>query len=52
VEKSIEATANTENVVTRLKVALDTSDLSPGKYMLSVLEPHLDDWVDYPLTVK
>src|SRR5206468_679283 len=52
VEKHIEATASTENGVTRLKVSLETSDLSPGGYMLSVLEPDLDEWVDYPLTVK
>jgi len=51
VEKSIEATVSTENGVDRLKVALDTSDLSPGNYMLSVLEPGLDEWVDYPLKV-
>ena len=38
--------------VTRLKVPLETSDLSPGDYTLSVLEPGLDEWVDYPLTVK
>ena len=52
VEKSIEATSSAENGFTRLKVALDTSDLSPGEYMLSVLETDLDVWVDYPLTVK
>ena len=52
VEKSIEATSSAENGFTRLKVALDTSDLSPGEYMLSVLETDLDVWGDYPLTVK
>jgi hypothetical protein len=52
VEKSVEATASTQNGVTRLKVALDTSDLSPGAYMLSVLEPDLDEWIEYSFKVK
>jgi hypothetical protein len=50
--KTVEATGRTENGVTRFKVALETSDLSPGDYTFSVLEPDLDEWVDYPLTVK
>ena len=50
--KTVEATASTENHVTRLKVALDTSGLSPGDYKLSILEPGLDEWSDYRLSVK
>jgi hypothetical protein len=52
VQKTIEATATTQDHVTRLKIPLDTSGLAPGDYTLSVLEPGLDDWVDYPLRVK
>jgi hypothetical protein len=51
-EKSIEATSSAENGLTRLKVALDTSDQLAGDYLLSVLEPDLDELSDYPLTVK
>jgi hypothetical protein len=50
--KTVEATGRTEDRVTRLKFALETSDLSPGDYIFSVLEPDLDEWLDYPLTVK
>ena len=40
------------NGITSIKVALDTSSLFPGKYTLSLLEPGLDEWSDYPVTVK
>ena len=52
VQKTVEATSKTEDHLTRLKVALDTSGLSPGDYTFSVLEPGLDEWSDYPITVK
>ena len=52
VQKTVEATASTEDHLTRLKLPLDTSGLSPGDYRLSVLEPGLDEWADYPLKVK
>ena len=52
VQKAAETTASTEDHVTRLKVSLDTSSLSPGNYTLKVLEPGLDEWSDYPLKVK
>ena len=52
VQKTAEATAITEDHLTRLKVPLNTSSLSPGDYKLSVLEPGLDEWSDYPVTVK
>ena len=48
--KPVEARAATEDGVTKLKVPLDTSALSPGDYSLSILEPNLDEWFDYPLT--
>jgi uncharacterized protein (DUF2141 family) len=46
------STARTVDGITSLKVALDTSNLSPGNYALSVLEGGLDEWSDYPLTVR
>lgn len=52
VQKALEATASTEDHFTRLRVPLDISDLSPGDYTFSVLEPGLDEWVYYPLNVK
>jgi hypothetical protein len=52
VQKTLEATASTEDHFTRLKVPLDISNLSPGDYTFSVLEPGLDEWVHYPLIVK
>jgi len=42
VHKTAEATARTEDHVTRLKVALDTSGLFPGDYTLGVMEQGLD----------
>jgi hypothetical protein len=46
------STARTVDGITGLKIALDTSNVSPGDYKLSVLEPSLDEWADYPLTLK
>ena len=48
VRKTAAATAGTVNGVTILKCPLDTSNLSPGNYKLSILEPGLDEWSDYP----
>jgi hypothetical protein len=50
--EAMASTARTVDGITRLKIALDTSNVSPGDYKLSVLEPGLDEWTDYPLTVK
>jgi hypothetical protein len=52
VKKTIEATARTENGTTSLKSTLDLSDLSAGDYLLSVLEPRVDEWAEYPINVK
>ena len=35
-----------------LQVALHTSVLSPGNYKLELLEPEMDEWVDYLLIVR
>jgi hypothetical protein len=52
VRKSAEGTALTSNGITNFKIAIDTSDLSPGGYKLSVLEPGVDEWIEYPISVK
>jgi hypothetical protein len=52
VRKSLEGTARTNNGITSIKVALDTSSLSSGQYTLKLLESGLDEWSDYPVTVK
>ena len=52
VHKTAEATARTEDHVTRLKVALDTSGLSLEITSSACLEPGLNEWSDYPLKVK
>ena len=49
VRKTVEGTSRTVKGITLLKFPLDTSKLSPGNYKLSVLEPGLDEWSDYPL---
>jgi hypothetical protein len=51
-QKMVEATARTEEQVTRLKVELDTSGLSPGDYLLTVLEPDLHEWIDHTLRIE
>jgi len=52
VRTNAEGTAHTQNGITSLKVALDTSDLSSGDYKLSILEPGIDEWAEYPIGVK
>jgi hypothetical protein len=52
VRKSLDGSARTNNGITSIKVALDTSSLISGKYTLKLLESGLDEWSDYPVTVK
>jgi hypothetical protein len=52
VRKTLEGTARTNNGLTSIKVAMDTSSLYPGTYTLGLLEPGLDEWSDYPSTIK
>jgi len=52
VRTNAEGTARTDNGITSLKVALGTSDLSPGRYRLGILEPGIDEWAEYPIGVK
>jgi hypothetical protein len=49
---TLRGTARTTGGITRFKATIDTSHLSPGKYKLSVLQPHLDEWFEYLLEVK
>jgi hypothetical protein len=44
--------ARIESGTTALKVPLDTSALSAGSYTVSVLEPGMDEWVEYSLVIK
>jgi len=44
--------ARTETGATSLKLPLDTSDLAAGSYTLSVLEPGLDEWIEYSVLVR
>jgi hypothetical protein len=52
VQKMMEKTARTVNGITSLKFPLNTSNLSHGDYKLSILEPGVDEWVDYQIAVK
>ena len=49
---SAEGTTHTANGITFLSTILDTSSISPGNYTLAILEPGLDEWSEYPLTLK
>jgi hypothetical protein len=52
VRKSAEGTARTINGTTSIKFMLDSSGLPQGNYRLSILEPGLDEWADYPISMK
>ncbi len=52
VQKSVEATANSVGAITTLNLAVDTTPFSPGDYTLSILQPGVDEWSDYPFTVR
>ncbi len=47
-----EKTASKVNGITSFRSPLDTSNLPPGDYMLSILEPDSIKWSDYKLTAK
>jgi hypothetical protein len=49
---SAQNSARIESGTTVLKVPLDTSGLSAGSHVLSVLEPGMDQWVDYALVIR
>jgi hypothetical protein len=52
VRKSAEGMALTNQGITSFKIAIDTSDFPPGGYKLSLLEPGMDEWIEYPISVK
>lgn len=53
VRATIQGIARTDSgAVTSLEVPLDTSAFPSGKYTLAVLEPGLDEWVEYSIRVK
>jgi hypothetical protein len=47
-----QGTARMEGGTTALKILLDTSTLSAGSHTLSILEPGLDQWVEYSVVIK
>ena len=47
VQKTGEGIARIVNGITGLKFTLDTSNLFPGDFVLSILEPGMDEWNDY-----
>ena len=49
---SAEGTTHTANGITFLSTILDTSSMSPGNYTLAIMEPGLDEWSEYPLTIE
>jgi hypothetical protein len=52
VRNTAEGNVRLVNGITALKVTIDSSNLSPGAYKLSILEPGLDEWADYSLELK
>jgi len=49
---AVEKTASKVNGITSFRTPLDTSNLPPGDYRLSIQEPGFAEWTDYPLIVK
>ena len=53
VRTTIQGIARTgSGAVTSLEVPLDTSVFPSGQYTLGVLEPGLDEWIEYSIRVK
>jgi hypothetical protein len=50
--KAAEGTALSDHGITSLKTAFDTSDLLPGDYEISILEPGSAKWAEYPFILK
>jgi len=52
IRTTLAAPARTTNGLTSLKATLDTSSLPLGNYTLSILEPNLDEWANYALSIQ
>ncbi|MBN1566819.1 MAG: hypothetical protein JXA73_03165 [Acidobacteria bacterium] len=52
VRNTAEGIAPPVNGTTSFRVEIDSSNLPPGNYELSILEPGLDEWTDYHVSVK
>jgi hypothetical protein len=49
---TVERTASKVNGITSFRSPLDTSNLPPGDYKLSIQDPGYVEWTDYPLVIK
>lgn len=49
---AVERTASKVNGITSFRSHMDASSLSPGGYKLSIQEPDVVGWTDYPLIIK